>query len=79
MEEIQFSNFRDNMQHIIESLMCSKQPVLISDRGKLLFKIVPVAPTEKKTWLGCMKGRGEIIGDIISPAESADAWEVLSE
>jgi hypothetical protein len=33
----------------------------------------------QKSWLGCMKGRGRIAGDIISPAEDTDKWRVLSE
>ena len=68
MEEIQ-----------ILSVINSHQPVLISDKGKLLVKIVPVSYPEQESWLACMRGTGNITGDIISPTEETDAWEVFSE
>lgn len=30
-------------------------------------------------WMGSMKGQIEIIGDIISPANDEDEWEVLRD
>jgi hypothetical protein len=48
-------------------------------RGKLLVKILPLSYPEKDSWLGCMKEKGKIVGDIISQAEEINYWEVLSE
>ncbi len=79
MEEIQLFNFQKNAADIIESVIHSHQPVLISDRGKFLVKIMPFSDSERDSWLGCMKGTGKIVGDIISPAEDINAWEILSE
>ena len=77
MEEIQFFNFQNNIYGIINSVINSHDPVLISDNGKLLVKIVPISYPEQESWLGCMRGTGKITGDIISPAEDADNWKVL--
>lgn len=30
-------------------------------------------------WLGCMKGTGEIVGDIVSPVDEPSIWNVLAE
>ncbi|MCP4160336.1 MAG: hypothetical protein GY760_09705, partial [Deltaproteobacteria bacterium] len=60
------------------SVSRSDKPVLITDKGKKLVKIIPVPSCEKKSWMGCMKGTGKINGDIISPAEAPEAWEVMS-
>ncbi|MDM8525699.1 type II toxin-antitoxin system Phd/YefM family antitoxin [Desulfococcaceae bacterium HSG8] len=79
MEEIQLSDFQNNFYNIIRSVSRSDKPVLIADKGKSLVKIVPVLPSEKNSWLGCMIGTGKIVGDIVSPAEDSDVWEVLSE
>ena len=79
MEQIQLSNFQKNICSIIDSVIHSHQPVLISDKGKFLVKIVPLSLPEQESWLGCMRGKGKIIGDIISPAEDTDNWKVLSE
>jgi prevent-host-death family protein len=78
MEEIQLTRFQEDIYNIINAVIHSHRPILISDKGKFLVKIVPVASSEQASWLGCMRGTGKIIGDIISPAEEPDAWEVLS-
>ncbi|MCP4353748.1 MAG: type II toxin-antitoxin system Phd/YefM family antitoxin [Desulfobacterales bacterium] len=69
MEEIQLSNFQKNFHIIIDSVSRSNKPVLITDKGKKLIKIIPVRSDEEKSWIGCMKGTGRIKGDIISPAQ----------
>ncbi len=79
MQEIQILNFKNKMYEIIELVIDSRQPVLISDKEKVLVKIVPVAYPEQETWLGCMKGTGKIKGDIITSAEDTDAWKAISE
>lgn len=79
MEEIQLSDFSEKVLSIINSVVHSHQPVMISDRGKVLVKIVPISHQEHESWLGCMKGKGNITGDIISPAEETANWKVLSE
>ena len=79
MEEIQIVNFQNNVYDIINSVINSHQPVLISDKRKLLVKIVPISYPEQESWLGCMRGTGNITGDVISPAEDTGVWEVFSE
>lgn len=76
MEQIQLSQLQENLRAIIVAVRRSEKPVLISDKGRPIAKIVPVSSAEQ-SWLGCMKGTGKIVGDIVSPAESIDAWEVL--
>lgn len=79
MEEIQLSNFQNNISGIIKSVINTHKSVLITDKGKLLVKIVPIADSGKESWIGCMRGTGQIKGDIISPAETPDNWEAISE
>jgi hypothetical protein len=46
-------------------------------------KVRPVRPLSTKSntpdWFGSMKGTIEILGDIISPANDEDEWEVLRD
>ena len=77
MEEIQLANFKQDIYGIIQSIVHSHKPVMISDKGKYLVKIVPIPYSEPDSWLGCMSGKGKIIGYIISPAEDTDNWKVL--
>jgi len=79
MEEIQLIYLEKNIYGIIDSVVRSHQPVMISDKGTFLVKIVPISYPEQESWLGCMKDNGKIIGDIISPAEDINNWNVLSE
>jgi len=77
MEEIQLDNLQKDIYSIIDAVIHSHQPVLISDKGKILAKIVPLYP-EQRSWLGYMRDKGKIVGDTILPAKDADAWKVLS-
>ncbi|MBS1249812.1 MAG: hypothetical protein MAG431_01396 [Chloroflexi bacterium] len=78
MEEIRLTTFQENINNIIAAITHSRKPVLISDKGKYLVKIVPFASSETESWLGCMHDTGKITGDIVSPVEDSHAWEVLS-
>lgn len=78
MEEIQLAYVQKDILNIINTVIHSHKPVLISDKGKLLVKIVPFSGSEPTSWLGSMRGTGKITGDIISPVEDSDVWEVLS-
>jgi len=69
MEEVQLANFQKNVRGIIGAAIRSRRPILISDEGRLLVKIVPFARSKPESWLGCMRGTGKITGDIVSPAE----------
>jgi len=79
MEEIQLIDLKKNLNSIINSVCRLDKSVLISDKERLLVKIIPVSSHDKNSWLGCMSSRGKIVGDVISPAEDSDIWEVLSE
>ncbi len=49
---------------------------------KIRTTVRTASATEKnrqQSWLGCMNGSGRIVGDIVSPVEDSDVWEVLSE
>ncbi len=78
MQEIQLGNFQQDIYSIIGAVIRARQPILISDKGKSLVKIVPLAHSEPESWLGCMRGTGKITGDNISPAGDLHTWEVLS-
>jgi len=78
MEEIQLAHVQKDILSIINTVIHSHQPVLISDKGKSLVKIIPYSGSEPTSWLGSMRGTGKITGDIIAPVEDSDVWEVLS-
>lgn len=79
MEEIQLSALKQNISGIINAVIRSHRSVIIRDKERNLVKISPIASPEQGSWLGCMKGKGKIKGDIVAPAEDAQNWQVLSE
>ena len=57
----------------------TRQPLVITRRGIPVAEVVPPTAKGEGDWLGLMKGRMEIIGDIVSPASDPDDWEVLGD
>ncbi len=38
-----------------------------------------ISPPPKRTWLGVLRDKGTILGDLIGPASSPEDWEVLAD
>lgn len=80
MEEVTISEFKAKCLALIARVNKTKKPLRITKFGKPIAELgPPSAPSSREHWLGCMAGRGEILGDIISPATDPDEWEVLRD
>ena len=80
MEEITVSQFKAKCLGLIDRVYKTKKPLRITKFGKVVAELVPPsAPKTRENWLGCMKDRGKILGDIISPATEPEEWEVLRD
>jgi antitoxin (DNA-binding transcriptional repressor) of toxin-antitoxin stability system len=77
MEKVQLSRFQKDVSAVIELVRLSEQPILITESGKSLVKIIPIPPNED-SWLGCMESMGKIVGDIVSSVDDPEIWEVLA-
>jgi prevent-host-death family protein len=58
---------------IMDEVAAKRQAVVITKRGKPVAKLVPVGK-EKDEIYGFMKGKGRILGDIVSPIISPEEW-----
>lgn len=54
------------------------EQALIEQAVKELIKNYQAATSVKKSWLGCMRNEGKIIGNIVTPVMDESEWEVLS-
>jgi prevent-host-death family protein len=80
IEEISISEFKAKCLALLEQVRKTKKPLRITRHGKPVADVVPPAPVVDHTaWIGSMKGKMEILGDIISPASDEDEWEVLRD
>jgi prevent-host-death family protein len=80
MQEIAISEFKANCLAVIERVRSTKKPIRITRFGKPVAEVVPpTAVEDRKAWIGSMKNTMRITGDIVSPANDEDEWEVLRD
>jgi len=71
MKKIAAAEFKARCLTLMEDVRSTRQPIVITKRGKPVAKLVPVE-TEKDEWIGRLNGVVKIVGDIESPI---DGWE----
>ncbi len=80
MQEIAISEFKAKCLALLEQVCKTRQPLRITRFGKPIAEVVPpTAVVDREQWIGSMKDSMEILGDIVSPANDEDEWEVLRD
>jgi len=80
MEEVSISEFKAKCLALLEQVNKTKKPLRVTRHGKPVAEVVPPSSVkDRSAWIGSMKDRMEILGDIISPATDEDEWEVLRD
>ena len=80
MTEVSISEFKAKCLALLEQVRRTRQPIRITRHGKPVAEVIPPAPLiDRAAWIGSMKDSMEIVGDILSPANDADQWEVLRD
>lgn len=74
MRSIPAGVFKAHCLTLMDDVRTTREPVLITKRGKPVAKLVP-AGKESREFIGRLKGVIEILGDIESPVEPPEAWE----
>jgi prevent-host-death family protein len=79
MTEVSISEFKAKCLALLEQVRRTRQPIRITRHGKPVAEVIPpTAIIDRAAWIGSMKD-SKIIGDIISPANDEDEWEVLRD
>jgi len=73
MKTISASEFRTRCSAVVAEVHSTREPVLITKRGKPVARLVPAGKPEK--FIGSLKGIFKIVGDIESPVDPPEAWE----
>jgi prevent-host-death family protein len=76
MKKIAAGEFKARCLALMEDVRSTRQPILITKRGKPVAKLVP-AETEKDDWIGRLNGKFKVTGDIVSPVVPLEDWEAL--
>ena len=79
MREIAISEFKAKCLALLDQVQKTKKPILITRFGKPVAEVIPPSPKPVADWIGSMRDRIEILGDIVSPANEPDEWEVLRD
>jgi len=76
MKTMPAGEFKARCLRVMEQVRTTRQPVVITKRGKPVAKLVP-ADKNSDDIFGCLKGVFEIVGDIESPVVPPEDWEAL--
>lgn len=80
MKEVAISEFKAKCLALLEEVRLTKKPILVTRFGKPVAEVIPASNVQDRaSWIGSMKGSFQILGDIVSPANEEDEWEVLRD
>jgi len=79
MKTMPAGQFKQTCLRVLDEVGESGEPIVITKRGKAVAQVAPVKPQRPEDWLGAMRDRGEIRGDLVRPASEPDEWEALRE
>jgi len=76
MKKIAAGEFKARCLALMEDVRATREPIVITKRGKPVAKLVPVT-SEKDDWIGRLNGQFKVTGDIVSPVVPLEDWEAL--
>jgi prevent-host-death family protein len=79
MKEVAISEFKAKCLALLQQVQKTKTPLRVTRFGKPVAEIVPPSPDAPVNWLGSMRYRIEIVGDIVGPANEENEWKVLRD
>ena len=76
MKSMPAGEFKARCLRIMEQVRTTRQPVVITKRGRPVAKLVPVGKDGDDIF-GGLKGVFEIVGDLESPLVPPEDWEAM--
>jgi prevent-host-death family protein len=65
--------FKIHCLKVMDEVASKREAVVITKRGKPVAKLVPLSK-EKDDIFGFLKGKGKVLGDIVSPILTPEEW-----
>jgi prevent-host-death family protein len=79
MRTMPAGEFKQTCLRLLDEVGISGEPIVITKRGRPVAQLAPVKPERAEDWLGAMRDRGEIHGDLVAPATDPGEWNALRE
>jgi len=80
MQEFAISVFKAKCLSILEQVEKTKSPIRITRHGKPVAEVIPATQTvDRAAWIGSLKRKIKILGDIVSPVIDLDEIEALRD
>ena len=76
MKKMAAGEFKAHCLAVMEDVRMTREPVLITKRGRPVAKLVPT-DRSSDDFIGRLEGVVKIVGDIESPVEPPENWEAL--
>jgi prevent-host-death family protein len=76
MKTVPAAEFKARCLKIMDEVQVTREPVVVTKRGKPIIKLVPVKKASKRLF-GALAGEVKIIGDIESPIIPPESWDML--
>jgi len=76
MKTMSAAHFKTHCLTVMDEVRATRNPVVITKRGRPVAKLVP-ADSVRDDFIGRLEGVVRIQGDIESPVEPPESWEVL--
>jgi prevent-host-death family protein len=74
MKQIPAGEFKAQCLAIMDQVLRSGEPVVVTKHGKPVVKLIPAEKQEDDIF-GYMAGRAKIVGDIVGPITPLEDWE----
>jgi prevent-host-death family protein len=77
MRTIAAGEFKQTCLRVLDEVGASGEPIVITKRGQPVAQLSAVKPGRADDWLGAMRDRGEVRGDLVAPAAEPGEWDAL--
>lgn len=79
MKEVAISEFKAKCLSMLKQVQKTKRPIRITKFGQPLAEVIPVSPQGNRSWIGSLKGKLKVTGDIVSPVFEESDWKDLKD
>ena len=78
-QTIPISRFKATCLRLLDDVNKTGQPLLGTRNGEPIALVSPPPPPPNTdSWMGSMRDKLKIVGDVVSPASDEEEWEVLN-